>query len=105
MAALNQPREVMIHQSANRPNLLMGCDRELLLFSALIAAILAFSLATWWGVLTGVVFWVFAVAVLSRMAKADPLMRKVYVRHVKYQSYYPASPRPTGTTIQGPMSW
>ncbi len=30
---------------------------------------------------------------LRLMAKADPLMRQVYLRHIKYRSYY----RPTST--------
>jgi type IV secretion system protein TrbD len=102
---MERAREVMIHQSANRPNLLLGCDREMILFVGLISAILAFALSSWWGVMTGIALWVAAVAVLSRVGKADPLMRKVYVRHVRYQTYYPASARPTGTTLVYPEKW
>lgn len=31
MDAVDKPREIVIHQSANRPNLLLGGDRELVL--------------------------------------------------------------------------
>ena len=46
MDSADKPREVVIHQSANRPNLLVGGDRELVLVTMMIAAGLAFSLAT-----------------------------------------------------------
>jgi type IV secretion system protein TrbD len=102
---MERAREVMIHQSANRPNLLLGCDREMVLFAGLMSAILVFALANWWGVLIGVSLWIASVAVLSRVGKSDPLMRKVYLRHVRYQSHYPASPRPTGMTLMYPNKW
>jgi type IV secretion system protein TrbD len=102
---MERAREVMIHQSANRPNLLLGCDREMVLFAGLMAAVLVFALANWWGVTLGVGLWIGSVAVLSRVGKADPLMRKVYLRHVRYQSHYPASPRPSGTALMYPKKW
>ena len=34
------------------------------------------------------------VYLLRLMAKADPIMARVYMRHVKYQPYYPARARP-----------
>lgn len=88
--AVDQPREVPIFQSANRPNLLMGCDREMLLLVGLLSAALIFSVAALWAVAIGLAAWVLAVAALSRMAKVDPLLRHVYVRHVRYGGYYPA---------------
>ncbi|HEX4227724.1 MAG TPA: VirB3 family type IV secretion system protein [Bryobacteraceae bacterium] len=57
-------REVVIHPSANRPNQLLGGDRELVLVAALIAASLAFSLAAWWGLVGSLCFWLSAAAVL-----------------------------------------
>ncbi len=102
---MDKPREITIHQSVNRPQLLLGCDRELILFAAVIAAALAFSVATWWGVVAGVTLWLCSVAVLSRVAKADPLMKAVYLRHIKYQHYYPACARFCGATLQCPPRW
>jgi type IV secretory pathway TrbD component len=84
------PRETLIHQSANRPHLILGGDRELVLFAGLTAACLAFTLASWWGVSIGIVFWLAAVAVLARMGRADPLLRHVYLRHIRYKTFYPA---------------
>ena len=86
----NRPREVTIHQSANRPNQILGGDRELILVSLLIAVSLAFSLASIWGIVLSVGFWIAAVAVFQRMGKADPMMRQIYLRHIRYRPFYPA---------------
>jgi type IV secretory pathway TrbD component len=80
-----------IHRALSRPNLLMGADRELVLITGLAAShpdlrgadrLLG---ALWRAV------WIVTVAVLRMMAKADPLMRRVYIRHISYRFAY----RPT----------
>src|SRR6202023_2322411 len=90
MSEADKPREVVIHQSANRPNQILGGDRELVLIAMLTAISLAFSLGSWWGIGLSVAFWAGAVAVLHRMGKADPLLRQIYVRHIRYKAFYPA---------------
>jgi type IV secretory pathway TrbD component len=87
---MDKPREVVFHQSINRPNLIMGCDRELFLSISGLCGILAFSIMTLWGVALAAVIWPCSVWALSRMAKADPIMRKVWRKHVQYKPYYPA---------------
>ena len=99
------PRETLIHQSANRPHLILGGDREMVLFAGLTAACLAFTLATWWGVLVGIVFWVAAIAVLARMGKADPLLRHVYLRHIHYETFYPAKSGRAAVASPCKKSW
>ena len=86
----DRPREILIHQSANRPNQILGGDRELVLVAILTSISLAFSLGTWWGIGLSVLLWVGAVAVLQRMGKADPLLRQIYIRHIRYKAFYPA---------------
>jgi len=100
-----KPREILIHQSANRPNTLLGADRELVLVAIMIAFVLGLSLSTWWGVVVAALFWFGAVAVLQRMGKADPLLRQVYLRHIRYESWYPAKSGIVSTSIQPPMTW
>ena len=102
---MDTPRETVIHQSANRPHLILGGDRELVLFAGLTAVCLAFTLATWWGVTIGIVFWLGSIAVLSRMGKADPLLRHVYLRHIKYKPFYPAHSGRAAVVIPSRMSW
>ena len=80
-------------------------DRELVQLSALFSAMLIFALVTWWGVAAGVALWVVAVAVLSRMGKADPMLRQVYVRHVRYRPFYPAKSGLFSSSISTPRRW
>jgi type IV secretion system protein VirB3 len=101
----NKAREIIIHQSCNRPNLLLGADRELVLLSAMMSAILTFVIATWWGAISGVVLWIFAIAVLNRMGKADPLLRQTYLRHIRYQPYYPAKSPLAAEPGRTPLMW
>ena len=86
----DRPREIVIHQSANRPNQILGGDRELVLMTILISVSLAFSMATLWGIALVVVFWIASIGVLQRMGKADPMLRQVYMRHIQYRTFYPA---------------
>ena len=102
---MDGPREILIHQSCNRHNLLLGCDRELVLFAALLSAMLIFALVTWWGIVVGVVLWLAAVAVLSRMGKADPMLRQVYIRHVKYRPFYAAKSGLFSQSLSTPGRW
>ena len=44
-------------------------------------------------VLFGIVIWITVVGALRLMAKADPMMRQVYLRHIRYQQTY----RPTSS--------
>lgn len=102
---MTRPREIVIHQSANRPHLLLGGDRELVLFAALLSAMLIFALVTWWGIVAGIGLWLASVAVLSRMGRFDPMLRQVYVRHVRYRAFYPAKGRIYSETSGDPKAW
>ncbi|NLS20292.1 conjugal transfer protein TrbD [Rhizobium sp. P40RR-XXII] len=82
-----------VHRALSRPNLLMGADRELVLLTGLASIILIFVVLTWYATLFGLGIWLAAIASLRIMAKADPLMRRVYIRHVSYKAHY----RPTST--------
>ena len=82
-----------IHRALSRPTLLFGADRELVLFTGLLAVILVFVVLTLVSAVLGAVIWIVVVGVLRMMAKSDPLMRHIYVRHIKYRPYY----RPTST--------
>lgn len=105
MDNVDKPREIPIHQSANRPNLILGGDRELVLFAGLTAACLAFTLTSLTGVLVALTFWLGSVAALSRMGKADPMLRHVYLRHLKYRAFYPAKSGVSCRMVTTPRSW
>ena len=82
-----------IHRALSRPNLLMGADRELVLVTGLASIILIFVVLTWISALFGLAVWTVIVGLLRMMAKADPLMRRVYLRHITYRPHY----RPTSS--------
>ncbi|CUX03929.1 conjugal transfer protein TrbD [Rhizobium pusense] len=77
-----------VHRALSRPNLLMGADRELVLLTGLAAVILIFVVLTVYSALFGILIWIVIVGVLQMMAKADPMMRQVYVRHMRYRPHY-----------------
>lgn len=83
-----------IHRALSRPNLLMGADRELVLITGLAAAILIFVVLTLYSALFGVAVWIVVIAALRMMAKADPMMRRVYARHISYRPLYRATSTP-----------
>jgi type IV secretory pathway TrbD component len=90
----DQVRSIPIHQSFLRPLLMLGAERELVILSAILSAMLVFSLANAYFAVLGILFWLSSVAVLQRLAKIDPQISRVYVRHVRYRNYYPASGHP-----------
>jgi type IV secretion system protein VirB3 len=74
--------------------LFLGGDRELVLFSGLIACVLIFACFQVVTIITGIALWMVALFCFRRMAKADPRMRYVYMRQLLYRRYYPARSRP-----------
>ncbi|WP_367607888.1 conjugal transfer protein TrbD [Legionella sp. W05-934-2] len=87
-------RTIPIRRSGNRPSLFMGGDRELVMFSGLLSAILVFAALNWLAFICGTAMWFLSLKGLRMMAKADPLMRAIYLRQRRYQSYYPARSTP-----------
>ena len=82
-----------IHRALSRPNLLFGADRELVLVTGLMTAILLFVVLTVASTILGLVLWLGIIALLRMMARQDPLMRRVYGRHIRYRNVY----RPTSS--------
>jgi hypothetical protein len=39
------------------------------------------------------------------MGKADPLLRQIYLRHIRYQSFYPAKSGIYSLCLQTPTGW
>ena len=90
---------IPIRRIGNRFNLFMGGDRELVMLAGLIAFSLVFNAQEWRAAIVGTGLWVAALFLLRLMAKSDPLMRQVYLRHRRYKAYY--APRATPFRING----
>lgn len=86
------PERTRVRQSLLRPLLALGGERELVFASGMIAAILAFSLGDALLAAIGVAFWLLSLFVLQRMAKHDPQLSRVYIRHANKKTFYPAAP-------------
>lgn len=87
-------RAVPIRRAGNRENLFMGGDRELVLFSGVVAFALVFAAQEFRATVFGIALWTGALYFLRLMAKSDPKLRHVYLRHRLYQAYYPARSTP-----------
>ncbi len=96
-------RTIPIRRAGNRHNLFMGGDREMVMFTGLLAAILIFAAQDWRAAGIGVAMWFAALWILRKMGKADPKMRFVYLRNRRYKPYYPprATPFRKNTAAQG----
>jgi type IV secretory pathway TrbD component len=98
---MDQPRRAPIHPSLTRPLLLGGAERELVLVNGIFIAALVFGVGFHWvsvtiaSLLASLGHWA-----LTRAARYDPRLSRIYVRHVRYQPYYPACPM-----SQAPAAW
>ncbi len=87
-------RRLPLYRSLARPQLLLGAERELVLVTGMLAAMLVFAAQTVVALFLGAGLWFAGLYLLRRMAKSDPEMSRVYLRHIRYRPYYPAHSRP-----------
>lgn len=87
-------RSIPIHQSLHRPHLVLGGEREPVLYAGLLAVIIFMAGMSKSAAVIALVLWFGSVAAFRRMAKADPQMSKVWMRHIRQQDYYPAHSSP-----------
>ena len=87
-------RRIPIHRALTRPDLMAGCERELVMAAGMMTGILVFVAMNWLAALVGIVIFPLMVMALRAIAKADPVMSKIYLRHIKYRPYYPEHSTP-----------
>jgi type IV secretion system protein VirB3 len=87
-------RRTTFHRALHRPNLMLGGERELVLFTALLAGGLAVAAQNWVATGISLLLWFVGIAFLRMMAKADPYMSRIYLRQLRYQGYYAPRSRP-----------
>jgi len=81
---------MMIHRSLHRHTLFLGGDRELVMYSGLGAILTVMGGFSFTAAAIALAFWLTALFWIRKWAKADPLLRPVYLRHIKQQDFYPA---------------
>ncbi len=96
-------RSIPIRRAGNRQNLFMGGDRELVMFTGVMAFALVFSAQELRATVVGLTLWFGALHLFRLMAQSDPKLRAVYLRHRRYQAYYPprSTPFRSNTASQG----
>ena len=92
---MGELRRTPIPRALHRPNLFLGGERELVLITAVICAGVAVSSLNLPAILAGLVIWSVLIGLFRMMAKADPMMSRIYLRQLHAQSYYPARSRPS----------
>ncbi|MGO9445708.1 MAG: conjugal transfer protein TrbD [Thiobacillaceae bacterium] len=90
----NVQQEVPIYTALNRPILVMGGERNLVLMLCVIAGVFIFSLAQVWAAVLGIGLWVIGQWALSLAAKYDPILSRTGLRHLRYARHYPAAATP-----------
>ena len=85
-----RPRRLKIFRSLNHQNLILGCERELVLGLALFSSALIFVGLCLSTIILGLTIWGGALYLLQKMAKADPQMSQVFINHAKHQAFYSA---------------
>ncbi len=88
-----EPRLLRLHTSLTRPVLFAGADRGLALANGVIALALVFGIGPSWATI-GVAGMLLGVGHVSLvlLAKREPELRALYVRHVQHAPVYPAAP-------------
>lgn len=94
MEGTESRRMTPFHRALHRPQQIMGGERELMLFSLLVAGGLIVSAMNFVATIIGLMIWFVCVQGLRKIAKADPAMSKVYIRQLKYRHYYGPFSRP-----------
>lgn len=85
---------VEIYSALNKPNLVFGADRELILMTGVVSFALFFTGLTLVTTFTAILILIINSFFLRLMAKNDPLMRQIFIRQVKYKKFYFAKSTP-----------
>ena len=89
---MEELQKIDIYSALNKPNLIFGADRELMLITGLISFALIFTGATLITSVIGIALFFVCGLLLKKKKKSDPLMRQIFIRQNKYKKfYYPQS--------------
>ena len=85
---MEELQKIDIYSALNKPNLIFGADRELMLITGLISFALIFTGATLITSVIGIALFFVCGLLLRLMAKSDPLLRQIFLRQIKYKKFY-----------------
>lgn len=77
-----------VYKIGTRTALIMGCERNLLIMTITLAAAVGFSLQSFLGIVLAVGFFVSMLGIFRKMAKFDPVLSQIYIRHIQFKKTY-----------------
>ena len=87
--------KITIHQSLTRPQLFLGCDRELFLGLIALCALIAGPLGLFKGNYVSLpisfILWICGHISLVKMAKNDSYARHIFIKSLAYKDHYDAT--------------
>ena len=96
----NELRRIPIRKSLTRRQMILGGERSLVLLAALSSSIIGLSIALGYNFTLGIaiasILWSIELFLLRLMGKADALMSLVFMKSVKFKSYYPSKGKYSG---------
>lgn len=84
-------RRIKIARALTRPALIVGCERIPLIALGMICITMAITVKLYL-ILGSLCIAFIGVGVLRRIAKKDPIMFTIYLRHIKFNRLYQAKP-------------
>ena len=87
-------RTIPIYKALNKSHMILGGERNLVLMTGLISFTLIFAALSLETLILGLIFWFTGLFLLRKMGRADPMLSRVYLKHLRYRSFYPAFSRP-----------
>jgi type IV secretion system protein TrbD len=87
-------RRTQFYRVLHRPNLFLGGERQLVMFTLLICVAFGLTSMNLVIILVSAGIWILCIGLFRKMAQVDPCLSRVYIRHKKYQKYYPPNSRP-----------
>ncbi len=88
-----RPEEIRVFGSLLRPNLFMGCDRELIMCAALLCTVTWYMLMSVAGTVVCALIFGTCLYILRRLAEEDPLYSRVHIRAMRLKRFYKAQGR------------
>jgi len=83
--------KVPLHESVTQPVLIAGGERELIIPIAFMAAITWVAGKDLLAIGLAIAIWIIGSLIAREAAKEDAQRTKIFLRHVKYQAFYPAT--------------
>ncbi len=84
-------RKIKVARALTRPALIAGCERTPLIALGMVCTIMGITMNPYM-IFGAICILAIGIGVLRRMAKSDPIMIKIYLRHIKFQKRYMSKP-------------